>query len=278
MADSDIVIIDQVFYFIKIKDFINNTERIISKKITLDNYITHFSNIYNHLNINNKYTLFSNNDVCDITGTEEVIVKGYLFNTTTIVTKQFYQLTLIKIDNELSDIFTQTESQTEAETETQTEAETETQTEAETQIEANYLCCCKCCCCSCNEMPQLEFINEEYDDKSEGSECSEYSEKCCITDYYNYDFKNYDSWNQLYQYQPLQSTEQYTDDQLYHQPLQSTEQYIDGQLKLYQYQPTIEQCKPYYNDVIDELKIKINQPNLGLNFCYDSDITTKRIV
>lgn len=93
-------------YFIKITDHINKSDRIINRPTNLNTYTSDFNILINHLSKNNT-TDFSNisNGKAELSKTETQIVPGYLYNSTKNVTTLVYTLSLIKADNQLSELF-----------------------------------------------------------------------------------------------------------------------------------------------------------------------------
>ena len=96
---SDIEVINNDKFLIKIQDNINNTTQIINKIITLDQVNYTFTSIANTINSTSDYTFkITSNLICQIFAEEEITLQGYIFNTTTTVTKIIYELSLIQID------------------------------------------------------------------------------------------------------------------------------------------------------------------------------------
>jgi hypothetical protein len=100
---SDIEVINNDKFLVKIQDNKNNTTQVINKVITLDQTNETFTQIANTIKVNSNipYTFKITNSMCQIFAEEEIIIKGYIFNTTTTVTKIVYELSLIKIDENL---------------------------------------------------------------------------------------------------------------------------------------------------------------------------------
>lgn len=145
-------------YLIKISDKINKSDRIIFKKVTLDSYESFYRQIFDKLNSNNDLSIsFTFSTVTStIFKPVNTQVKGYLYNTTSTINTVLYELSLVKIDQDLSSIFTknsetQTETETETESDTQTETESESQTESENESERVY-----------GEFQQYQKVKTEY--------------------------------------------------------------------------------------------------------------------
>lgn len=103
---SDIEVVNNDKFLVKIQDNKNNTTQVINKVITLEQANETFTQIANTINVNSNtsytsYTFKIIDSVCQIFAEEEIIIKGYIFNTTTTVTKIVYELSLIKIDENL---------------------------------------------------------------------------------------------------------------------------------------------------------------------------------
>lgn len=100
---SDIEVVNNDKFLVKIQDNKNNTTQVINKVITLEQANETFTQIANTINVNcnTSYTFKIIDSVCQIFAEEEIIIKGYIFNTTTTVTKIIYELSLIKIDENL---------------------------------------------------------------------------------------------------------------------------------------------------------------------------------
>lgn len=94
-------------YFIKLTDNLNNSETIINKITTNDTYSSHYKSIFDSIN-NDLDLIFSisSNATATISQLKEVEHKGYIYNTKTNITKIIYELSLVKINNVLSNIFT----------------------------------------------------------------------------------------------------------------------------------------------------------------------------
>lgn len=92
-------------YLIKVTDHINKSERIIHRLTTLDTYNTDFQTIIDYLNENNEYQSSLSNGVAELSKTEQIVVPGYIYNSTKNVITLAYTLALIKIDENLSKVF-----------------------------------------------------------------------------------------------------------------------------------------------------------------------------
>lgn len=94
-----------VNYFIRIKDHINKSDRIVSKITSLDTYIADFNTIINFLNKDNQYLVTLTNGEAELTKSETVTVPGYIYNSSKNITTPVYNLSLVKIDTQLSELF-----------------------------------------------------------------------------------------------------------------------------------------------------------------------------
>lgn len=125
-------------YLIRITDHINKSDRVIHRLTTIESSNKDFYSIINHLNKNNEFLSRVSNGVAELTKNDEVTVPGYFYNSTKTVTKLAYTLNLIKIDEELSQVFPaeSRESSESTHTQTQTENSSDLQTK-ETQSESS---------------------------------------------------------------------------------------------------------------------------------------------
>lgn len=92
-------------YLIQIVDHNDNSQKIINHITNLNSYVDDFNIIMNHLNKDNEYSLTLLNEKAVISKSEQIIIPGYLFNTTKNTTKIVYTLNLIEIDLTLSNLF-----------------------------------------------------------------------------------------------------------------------------------------------------------------------------
>lgn len=95
-------------YFIKIESDINSGQ-IIKKQTTLDSFKQDFEIIYAHLNKNGEYFYELADHKMYIRKNENVLRKGYIYNTKVNVIKNVYTLSLIKCNEELSNLFVKEE-------------------------------------------------------------------------------------------------------------------------------------------------------------------------
>lgn len=100
---SDIEVVNNDKFLVKIQNIQNNTTQIINKVITHEQANETLTSIANTIKVNSKipYTFNITNSICQIFAEEEIIIKGYIFNTSTTVTKIIYELSLIKIDENI---------------------------------------------------------------------------------------------------------------------------------------------------------------------------------
>jgi len=104
LSISDIEIINNDKFLVKIQNIQNNTTQIINKVITHEQANETLTCIANTIKVNSTTQTFTFNitdSVCQIFAEEEIIIKGYIFNTSTTVTKIIYELSLIKIDENI---------------------------------------------------------------------------------------------------------------------------------------------------------------------------------
>ena len=104
LSISDIEIINNDKFLVKIQNIQNNTTQIINKVITHEQANETLTCIANTIKVNSTTQTFTFNitdSVCQIFAEEEIIIKGYIFNTSTTVTKIIYELSLIKIDDNI---------------------------------------------------------------------------------------------------------------------------------------------------------------------------------
>ncbi len=91
-------------YFIKLEGE-NNSSQIINKITTTDTYKQDFQIIYKHLNKEGEYFYEMSEYKMNIMKHENVVKKGYIYNSKQNVIKKMFVLSLIKINDELSDLF-----------------------------------------------------------------------------------------------------------------------------------------------------------------------------
>lgn len=95
-------------YLIKITDHINKSDRIIYRLTTLESCNKDLHTVVDTLNKDNKYLSTISNGHAELTLNEQVVVPGYFYNSTKTVTTLAYTLSLIKIDDKLSNLFLDT--------------------------------------------------------------------------------------------------------------------------------------------------------------------------
>jgi hypothetical protein len=122
-----------VNYFIKVKDHVNKSERLINKVTNLNTYTQDFNTIINYLNKDNVYSVFTSNGEAECTKTETVTIPGYIYNSTKNVNTVVYTLSLVKIDSVLSELFLSESANRETQTNSVKDIQTkETQSSQET--------------------------------------------------------------------------------------------------------------------------------------------------
>lgn len=93
-------------YFIKIVNHKNKTERVVSQRVQHNNYSFYFGQVIDSLlNPSTMSSSLNNEGTAQIFEKERVVSKGYFYNSTTEVDKLIYELSLIKIDDTLSNLF-----------------------------------------------------------------------------------------------------------------------------------------------------------------------------
>jgi hypothetical protein len=93
-------------YFIKIVNHKNNTEKVVNQRVQHNNYSFYFGQVIDSLlNPSTMSSTLNNEGKAQIFEKEAVVSKGYFYNSTTEVDKLIYELSLIKIDDTLSNLF-----------------------------------------------------------------------------------------------------------------------------------------------------------------------------
>lgn len=118
-------------YLIKITDKVNNSHEIIYCETSFESYNDSYIKIYESLNSNKDLTLNikddNNTKNATISKYTTVKNKGYLYNTTSNTTIILYELSLIKINTDLSSLFI-SESEVGSEVESEVESESQVKT------------------------------------------------------------------------------------------------------------------------------------------------------
>lgn len=93
-------------YLVKLCDKINNTEQIIFKPVSLESYETLYRFIFDNLNSNDDLTISFTYSTAKSTifKCENTQEKGYLYNRNTLSNITHYELSLVKINDELSSL------------------------------------------------------------------------------------------------------------------------------------------------------------------------------
>jgi len=121
-------------YLIKVTDHINKSERVINRLTSLDTCNHDFHTIIDYLNMKNEYQSTLSNGIAELTKNEQVVVPGYFYNSTKNIRTLAYTLTLIKVDEKLSNIFLKEYTDNNTQTENTTDIQTkETQSEQSTK-------------------------------------------------------------------------------------------------------------------------------------------------
>jgi hypothetical protein len=92
-------------YFIQIKDHINKSTRVINKITDLDTYNSDFNTVIGYLNKDDLFSVIISDGEARLSKAEATIIPGYIYNSSKIVNTLAYTLSLIKIDNQLSNVF-----------------------------------------------------------------------------------------------------------------------------------------------------------------------------
>lgn len=248
-----------VNYFIKVKDHINKSERVVNKVTTLDTYISDFHTIINHLNKDNLYLTTLTSGEAILTKTDTVTVPGYIYNSTKTVTTVVYTLSLIKIEMELSELFhaeyTNRSSQTNNVEDTSNVQTKETQSKNETEDKNSQTV----------ELSEIVEITDVTDD----SEFGEFQS-------YTPEFTNVDLNGPTYPYCNNVIVPSYTPYNSYN-PFSNTNNPFNHIMNLRgenddvhftfgsQVPRTPTQITPSWSpELISELKVRLSQPNAGL--------------
>jgi hypothetical protein len=253
-------------YLIKVTDHINKSERIIHRLTTLDTYNSDFQTIINYLSIDNEYQSTLSNGVAELTKNEQVVIPGYFYNSTKNISTLTYTLTLIKVDEKLSNVFltettdshTQTEESNDLQTK-ETQCETSTKdTPSQVYAEVNKLN---------KQYEDTEFFRE---DDEEFGEFQSYTPEFTNVDLNSPTFPCYDRSNVIIPpYQPY-STNPFQNNSFQNNPFQNIMNLRGDNEDVHftfgsQVPKTPTQVVTNWApELVHELKFRLAQPNAGL--------------
>jgi hypothetical protein len=280
-------------YLIKIKDHLSESECVINKKTCLKTWKNDFLTVFKVLtdDTNSFIDLNIEAQSMNILKREKIVKKGYLYNTSGTVDKILYSLSLIKFETmeELTkDASTNTESkvtfngQTECTQGTQTthlpKSTEATQTTSETSQETK-----ETQATDATEATENEIINRfenkyKYDDRLYPQDYFYSDDSCNRFDYftkiYNPSYQNqsyeynweHQSQEQSHYYYPVPTEEDFEDTEKvnnFEDPDEVDDfEEIDIRIDPEPFEPP----KNSKQDLINELKTKLYQPNYGLNY------------
>jgi hypothetical protein len=236
---------DQINYFIKIVDHKNNSESIVNKRVQLNNYSFYFSQIIDEL-IGSNTTMtstLSNDGKAKVFEKESIISKGYFYNSTSEVDKLVYELSLVKIEEDLSNIFNDDKfSQTNFEN-----VEEHKQEHQEVQTE------------------DTEYVDKSTDPESNSEE--EFGDFQGPEVFSNIDLNVPQTYPYYYPNvivpEYTQPTYQNYTPYTYNYP--SSNQFVGSSVPSYPTQPVQPVINTWSPELINELKFRLAQPNAGLN-------------
>lgn len=247
-------------YFIQIKDHINKSTRVINKITDLDTYNSDFNTVIGYLNKNDLFSVIISDGEAILSKAETTIIPGYIYNSSKIVNTLAYTLSLIKIDNQLSDVFQSNcidrETQTTEQPDTkyvQTQEDEEKQTSSSQTTEAN----------------NNESI-EEYDSEfGEFQGCTQEFTNINLNEagysYCNY-YNSYNSYNSsCYPYNPYNDTYSYS-----YNPFTTVTNLQENEDIHFSVGSQVSRNPTQINpiqvpELITELKFRLAQPNSGLS-------------
>jgi hypothetical protein len=283
-------------YLIKIKDHLSDSECVINKKTCLKNWKNDFLTVFKVLTDDTDSFIDLNIEAqsMNILKREKIVKKGYLYNTSGTVDKIIYSLSLIKFETmeELSkDASTNTESkvtfngQTECTQGTQTtqlpKSTESTQTTSETSQETKETQAMEATeATDATEATENEIINRfenkyKYDDRLYPQDYFYSDDSCNRFDYftkiYNPSYQNqsseynwgHQSQEQSHYYYPVPTEEDIEEVNNFEDPDEVDDfEEIDIRIDPEPFEPP----KNSKQDLINELKTKLYQPNYGLNY------------
>lgn len=266
-------------YLIKIKDHLSESESVINKKTCLKNWKNDFLSVFKVLSENEDCIIDLNieNHSMNILKREKVLKKGYIYNTSNTVNKTLYSLTLIKLEmfeTLTSDASTETINQTNTFggqvnfSSQKTSMATATQTTRETHTRDADTTCEETTTYEIADVYEDEesildrFDNKyKYDDRMYPHDYF-YSEDSC--DRFNYFTKIYNPSYQTQEPKRQQEEYLYQDFSHYYQPVPATEDEVLLDIRIDNSYETVPLSAT--DDLINELKTKLHQPNFGLNY------------
>ena len=291
-------------YLIKIKDYLSDSECVTNKRTCLKNWKSDFLSVFKFLTDDDNSFIDLNIEQrsMNILKREKIVKKGYIYNTSTSVDKIMYSLSLIKFeiidvlttDASTSTITTNTTSTFSAQTVSTQATQTAhlpksteaTQTEIEIEVRETE-----------TEVSETEKVIDRFENKYKYDDRLYphdyfYSEDSCdrfdyFTKIYNPSYQpNYygqeqhdyygqeqnDYYGQQYN-EPAKQTYKQDYSRYYYYPVPEEDvEDIQGDIKEDEFEEIdirIDPCAPpkySKQDLIDELKTKLYQPNYGLNY------------
>lgn len=254
---------DNIRYLIKITNHVNKSERIINQVVTLTTYSSHFNKIVKELiRQDSSMTSSISHGRAELYKTETIIVKGYIYNSKSDVSKVVYELSLIKLDEDFTSLCvnptvntnsTQTEQgdikeerTKEQENQTETPVYVDTETEPEPHLEDSD---------EFGEFQSAEFTNVDL----------------------HYPLSTYQQTYPYYQntdilvpeYYPYTANNTYTNQNNYYtnystNPFTSTNPFIGSNVPSTPTRPAV--VNSWAPEMMNELKFRLAQPNAGLNY------------
>lgn len=250
---------ENVSYLIRIQDHINKSIRIVNHITNLNTYTHDFNIIINSLNKDNIYTSASSNGQAELSRVENIVVPGYIYNSTKSVTTLVYTISLIKIDETLTNLFLSESSHAETQTnttndtsdiqtkETQSEQQTSNK-DSQTQNDINELA---------RQYENTKFYNDR-EDEAEFGDFQSY-----VPEFTNVDLNScYPYCNNVIvpSYTPTHSYNPFTNIMSLRGENDDVHFTFGSQVPKAPTQ-VINNWKP---ELISELKFRLNQPNAGL--------------
>ena len=265
----------EVNYFIKMTDYINKSEKIISKQTTLNSYMTDFKIIIDELSKTDTYYTSISNGKAELFKNVDVEVKGYIFNTKTTVTKLTIELNLIKIEEALSKLFTINKDDNTVIDISNKEVQTENfDASEEKKYQEKQVSCIQ------DTYQQYTFYDEDFSDFQEYKEPEEVFTDIKLNSQKIYKrYENPCQYEYPYQYKypyednvivPTYNPATYNQNNPFNTIMGLRGDTDNIHLSFSGSQVPATPTKVYSNtwspDLINELKFKLTQPNAGLNY------------
>jgi hypothetical protein len=252
-------------YLIRVTDHVNKSDRIINHLTNLDTYNSDFNTIINHLNANNELRSTLSNGVAELSKTEQVIVPGYFYNSSKPVTTLVYTLNIIKVDENLSDLFRiQHESSQTTSFDISKNLQTkETQSDSSTTDQSSQVS---------EEINQLTRQYQEtsfFRDEEEFGEFQDYT-SCPIPEFTNVDLNTYNNNVIIPPYTPYSPYSPYCQPHFDSNPFQRMMN-LRGENQDLHFtfgsqvpQTPTQVVTSWAPELVNELKCRLAQPNAGL--------------